>query len=69
MIHVHIMIRAAGFMRCAFIIFVIVQAVGMHAVGLTGFVVEDDLNRIAFDAADDRAEDTQPGRLRFLLGE
>ena len=56
-------------MRCAFIILVIMQAVGMHAVGLTGLVVEDDLNRIAFDAADDGAQDTQPGRLRFLLGE
>ena len=68
-IHVHVMIRAAGFMRCPFIIFVIMQAVGMDAIGLAGFVVEDDLDRIAFDAADDRAEDTQPGRLRFLLGE
>ena len=69
MTHTHIMIRVAGFVRCAFIIFVIVQAVGMHAIGLIGFVVEHDLNRIAFDAADDRAKDTQPGRLRFLFGE
>ena len=42
---------------------------GDDAIGLTGLVVEDDLNRIAFDAADDGAQDTQPGRLRFLLGE
>ena len=54
-------------MRCAFVILVIMQAVGMHAVGLAGLVVEDDLNRIAFDAADDGAQDTQPGRLRFTV--
>ena len=61
------MIRTAGFMGRAFVIFVIVQAVGMHAIGLIGFVEEDDLDRIAFDAANDQGQGSPASQAEISL--